>query len=217
MALMTAAEVRTYLPGLTGTGEDTVLDTLITRAEHALAAFCRWPAASSTAAPKLEQQTYTLYLDGPDDPDDPELSRELSLMLRPIISVTSIHDDPDRGYGSSYLVSSDSYEIDKRGGRILLLPSASHEWSVARRAIKVVAVCGLTTGSIPEAVKEAVAWTVKAALRQRASEGRTSLTQGGQSQAFEPPMLVPLLARQAIAPWVIAERDMSGAPEVAVG
>lgn len=54
MAIVSAAEVRAVaLPALTGTTEDTILGTLIDRADVAMARHLRWPTPAS-GTPTLE-------------------------------------------------------------------------------------------------------------------------------------------------------------------
>lgn len=212
MALITATEAKVLLPALSGTGSDTALDTMISRAGSALAAYCEFPHVAA-AGPTLEQTTYTMYLDGPDEGEAAPL---LVLPLRPVISITSVHDDANRAYGSdAEVVEASHFSIDKTAGRLVLLGTSTHAWSSAFETIKVVGVFGLTTGSIPEQVKAAVAITVQANWHKRHTA--TTDQMGVAGDTFTPtktPLHVPPEARELIGPWVLWERKLSGAREV---
>ncbi len=212
MALITATEAKVLLPGLTGSSADTSLDTMISRAGSALAAYCGFPHVGA-AGPTLEQTTYTMFLHGPDDGDPAPV---LPLPLRPVISITSVHDDTDRAYGSSTeLAEASHFSVDKTGGRLVLLGSSTHAWSSGFEAIKVVGVFGLTTGSIPEQVKHAVCETVQANWHKRHMANTAQVGVAGDT--FTPnnaPLFVPPSARELIGPWVLWERKLSGAREV---
>ena len=214
MALITATEAKVLLPALSGTGADTSIDTMISRAGQALAEYCAFPAVAG-AGPTLEQTTYTMYLDGLDE--DARRPEVLQLPLRPIVSVTSVYDDADRAYGSSAQVAeADHFSVDKTGGALVLLGTSTHAWSVnAFEALKVVAVCGLTAGSIPELVKAAVAVTVQANWSKRHTATADQVGVGGDTFApSKVPYFVPAEAKGLIAPWVLWERKLSGAREV---
>jgi len=195
------------------TAEDTNLATMITRAEHALAAYCRFPPASATAGPTLEEATYTLYLDGPSVLD----AAELLLPIRPVKSITSVHDDPNLGHGSSFEVASTEWRLDKQRGTIRILPTASHVWNSAPETIKVIGVFGLTTGAIPEFVKHACILTVKELWSQRGKLGFEASAMAGKSATYVPPVAIPVEAKQLIAPLVMWERAFSGAQVVGYG
>ena len=62
MALTTAATVRGYIRALTGTSEDTLLDTLIARFDDVASAWCGFPVNSNQST--FENNTYTHYFDG---------------------------------------------------------------------------------------------------------------------------------------------------------
>lgn len=206
MALITAAEARAYLPGNSGTVDDTLLATLISRAEQQLAAHCGFPPLAG-AAPTLEQRSLVFYLDGPDILD----VRTVLLPIRPVVSITSIYDDPNNGYGSSYEVASSEWALDKATGRIRLLTSSTHAWSRAPEAIKVAGVFGLTTGSIDEFVKDAIGTFVAHKFQLRHTQGRQTATTQGRTDSYRDEVIPPHV-RQIIAPLRMPEAGMSGAP-----
>ena len=212
MALATAAEVKVLFPQLTGTSLDTDLGTYITRAEEALATYCGFPAIDG-AAPVLEQATYTMYLTDALDCDHAEV---LHLPLRPVVSITSVHDDEDRAYGSSSEVT--TYDLDKSHGRLILTGTSTHAWTQTFESIKVIGVFGLTTGSIPEYVKQAVAVTIKANWDKRHHNNVDQVQTGGDNTVFtKREFFLPPEAKQLIAPLVLHERKMSGSQEVRFG
>lgn len=194
MALITAAEARVYIPALTGTAQDTELNTLISRADGVLAAWCGFPPASAGAAPTLEDTTYTLYLDGPG-------GATLRLPVRPVVSITSIYDDPLRAYAAADLVDSGDYTLYGDDGLVILDHDSVHGgWSTSSRALKVTAVCGFAT--IPEPIKQAAAMLVGHWYRLKTSLGATSISQAGTNmQRVE--ATLPDSVKELMAPYRI--------------
>jgi hypothetical protein len=159
MALLTAAEAKEALTGLSGTGSDTVLDKLIAAVGVAIAEHLGYPRKDATTDASCETLTYTFYSGGNNGRVEIE-GRKLILPARPVTSVTSVHDDTDQGYSSSYLVASTDYTTDAVDGVIRLLPTATHGgWSAGEYAVKVIAVCGFTT--VPTNIKQAARWCVR--------------------------------------------------------
>ena len=192
MAIMTAAEARLYVRGITGTGEDSTLSTLISRADALFAAYVGLPPATAGGVATLEDTTITLYLDGPG-------GQELRLPYGPILSVTSIHDSDDRLYSSADLVAASDYEVYGDEFLIRLNDNSTHGyWSKERRAIKVAAVIGFTT--IPEDIKHAAGLQVSHWFQGRDHVGRRSISQGGGSITVEGLGLLPDV-KQALAPY----------------
>ncbi len=192
MAIMTAAEARLYVRGITGTGEDSNLSTLISRADAVFASFLGLPPASAGDAATLEDTTITLYIDGPG-------GQELRLPYAPILSVTSIHDSDDRLYSSADLVAASDYELYGDESLIRLTDTSSHGyWSTTRRAIKVAAVIGFST--IPEDIKHAAGLQVAHWFQGRDHVGRKSINQGGGSITVNGLDLLPEV-KQALAPY----------------
>ena len=194
MALVTAAEVRAGgLRGLTGTAEDSVLNTLIQRVDGLMASYCGYPAQGGTAgAATLEDVTYTHYLDGP------VRSRELRLPVSPVVSVTSIYDDPLMTYGSDELIDSSNYTLYGADGLVILTETANHSWNTARRTIKVTYVAGWE--SIPAALKHATILQTVHLFQHRDTIGKSSLSKAGGSASVKSLELLPEV-RQALAPF----------------
>lgn len=178
------------IPGLSA--DDTRLATFIARAETLIAGWCRWPVAVAGGAPQLESTTYTFFLDGSVVGD----ASRLDLPMRPIVSVTSVHDDPNRIYPAADLVPSADYEVEQIKGQIDLLPLSTHAWSGSRRSIRVIAVCGIATAQ--EDLKQAIAAQTKHLWDSRHTQGTVSSTQGGQSQTRKPEV-IPQSVRQMVS------------------
>ena len=159
MALLTAAEAKEAITGLSGTGSDTLLDKLIAAVGVAIATHLGYPRKDATTDASVETLTYTWYSGGNNGRVQVD-GRKLILPARPVTSVTSVYDDADQGYAAATLVTSTDYTTDAVDGSIRLLPSATHGgWSTSEYAIKVVAVCGFTT--IPTDIKFAARWCVR--------------------------------------------------------
>jgi hypothetical protein len=203
MTLPLASAVRaTHLPHLSSSSEDSTISTLIARADAELAAWCGFPSASAAGSPTLESTSYTEYLDGPAVLDP----RVLLLPVRPVTSITTIHDDRDADgtYGAADLVDSGDYVLDGRTGRVHLLTAATHGgWSARKRAIKVVFVAGYDTGA-HKIIAEAISALVAHWLTLRNTQGRASTTQGGQSAAARPETL-PDRVRELMSPYRMLE------------
>src|SRR3990167_5468583 len=87
-------------------------------------------------------------------------SRELIVSQYPIISVTSVHDDPiDRTFGDGSLIATTDYYVEKQSGIIRLnqnvmgfLPG----FQSGNAGVKVVYVAGYASASIPQSIDQAV-------------------------------------------------------------
>ncbi len=178
MALITAAEARDYLPSLSGTGEDTTLDRFIARAGAMMAAWCGYPPASAGATPTLEDVTHIHYLDGPG-------GRDLLLRVTPVVSITSLYDDPDRVWAAATLVAAADYTLlDGERGQVLLTSTATHGvWNEGRGFIKATYVAGFAT--IPDDLKGICAELVKHLWSRRTLQGKTSVTASGAQVSKE--------------------------------
>jgi hypothetical protein len=197
VALVTAAEVRLNLPGLgTSATEDTILDTLIARADAVLANWCGYDAATEggAGAPTLEDVTFTRYLKGPG-------GRALQLPFYPIVSVTTIEDDTTETFnGSTYLVSSSDYSLRKDEGIVLLKQTATRgTWSESEsEVLKVVWVAGWAT--VPYAMKQACIQLVIYWYNQRGTLGKSSVNAGGFSVSPRDET-IPTSVKELMAPY----------------
>lgn len=191
MAVITQAEARVYLLGVSV--DDSVVADLITRADAILAAWCGYEAATEVGAPTFEDVTVTRYMPGPG-------GRDLWLPVWPIVSITSIYDDPEEVYGATTLVASGDYDIRDRG-RVRLKGTATHgTWTEDADAlpIKVVWVGGWATP--PSAIKQSVAEYVAVLWRLRAGPGVSSnSSQKGTTNI--PTGEIPMSIKQRLAPY----------------
>jgi len=179
VALVTAAQVRTWLPAITGTNEDTTLGTLATAAGADLAAAMFYPREDG-GTHTLATATYTVYLEGPRD----RYPRELLLPMRPVVSITSVHQSVTDTYGASELVASTDYIEELARGVLVAKQSNSFGgWSSDYRGQKVIMAAGWgTSGNGPEWLQQAVAYQVQHTMKQRAHQGVTQRSQGGASK-----------------------------------
>lgn len=179
MALITAAEARVFIPGLSGTAEDTLLDTLTAEAGALIAEFCAVPATSGGGAPTLESVTYTLYggdgatLEAADD------GTYIAMHVPPVTSITSIYDSTTWAYGSGDLVASSSYVLDGARSRVLTSPTGSHSWVNRGRGLRVICVAGYAT--VPAGLKYACGELVSHLWTIRYVGQAVSVSAGGSS------------------------------------
>lgn len=185
--LVTAAEVRLAIPELSGTAEDTNLETLITRIGAAFARYCGYPGNS----PTMESASYTRYMDG-------RGGRDLTLDVWPVTAISSVYDDPTLDFTDSrYLVSSsDYYLID---GRYLRLKSTAQwpAWTKGRENIKVAFTAGFA--SVPDDLKQLAIVAVKHWFDLRKTQGRFNASVGGISVGFRDEDLMPAMVRQGLS------------------
>lgn len=192
MAVLDAATVREYLPALSGTGEDTAIDSLIARFGALAAQYLGYHANAAGGNATVEDVTYTLYIEG-------DGSKYLRLPITPVVSITSLHVDVDRVYGSSKLVDSGDYELFGDEGLVVLKQNSTQgQWEQGRRGVKAVVVAGFTT--IPMAIKHACAMQVAYWWTARGHLGKTSVSQGGGSSTVATLQLLPEV-RQALEPY----------------
>lgn len=193
MPILTAAEARLHIPELQG--NDTVdadIDTIIARADALIATWLGFPPATAAGSPTLLTATYTVYLDGP----SPEHDRLIWLPVKPVQSVTTIHDDVEWSYGASTLVAAGDYTEILADGEVILNPTGSHSWSRARRAIKVVFEGGWA--SVPPDVKQAAILFVRHLYDLKHRQGLASSTKQGATQAHRDEQL-PAVVRQMLS------------------
>lgn len=201
MAILTAAQAREYLPGITGTDQDSRIETLIARAEAAIARRLHFPPASAGGARSLESATYTHYVGR-----SPAVLRESATTLRlpvhPVTAITTIHDDTDWSYGASSLVASSDYVLDGEAGVVTLTPTADHGgWSTEQGAVRVVYVAGWT--SDPGDIVQGVALLVQHWWRLRKDGGRQSVSEGGVSDSLRDET-IPDVVAQLVDPYQLA-------------
>jgi hypothetical protein len=170
--VVSAAQVRAVMRGATS-ADDTLIDVLVARADSALALALGYPMPDSGTR-TLGAATYTLY-PGPlaIDRDEPAI---LSLAVRPVVSVTSVHVDPERSYGAATAIASGDRDLDGARGLIILRDTATSTWSRALRANKVVVSAGWST--LPAEVAHALILQVGHWLAHSSAAGRVSVDDG---------------------------------------
>jgi hypothetical protein len=102
-------------------------------------------------------------------------SRNNKIFLKniPVISITSIHDDPDWDYGDSDLLSSDDYTFNADSGIVYY----DGFFFVGNENVKVTYVAGYTVNTLPEAwkqiwIRQAMHWFSEA---KNKTHGQTSV------------------------------------------
>ena len=200
MALITAAQARLVLTALTGTVEDTNLDTLIAAIGAAFARWCGYPPSSAGGNPTLESATYTRYLTG-------RGGRDLALDVWPVTSITSIQDDSTLDFdGSTYLVGATDYAIqDGEHGVVRLTSAAAHgSWSTGKGQIKAVFVAGFAT--VPNDLAFAARLAVKNIYELRNRQGKSSSSMGETSESFRDEELLPTSVRALLGGYRLPRR-----------
>lgn len=200
MALCTADEVRTQIPSLASGAETTLLETLISGCGTAFARWCAYPGVS----PSMERATRVSYLDG-------DGTRDLVVDVWPLVSVTSVYDDPSGDFTSStYLVSSGDYTIlepiegSQTPRTVRLVSTASHgTWIKGKRNVKITYVAGFGAGSpgiaVPDDLKRLVAMGVRNWFDLRGTQGKASVSQGESSVTYRDEDFLPPLVRQGLS------------------
>lgn len=187
--LVTAAEARLQIPLLSGSDEDTKLETLITRAGTAFARYCGYPGNN----PSMESGSYTRYLDGLG-------GRDLVLDVWPVTAIASIVDDLTLDFtDSQYLVASTDYVLVEGGrGLVRLKTTSSHgAWSNAKGTIKATFTAGFST--TPDDLKQLCIQSVKNWWEQRHTQGKTNTAQGQVSVGFRDEEFLPLFVRKGLS------------------
>jgi hypothetical protein len=185
MALATAAQVRALAPGLS-TADDTTIDALLARIDAAFARFCGHPTPDS-GAQTMEAATYTTF------PGRYDLGIEqdraiATIPTPPILSITSVHVDPEQDYGADTLLTASEYVAD--GRRVELLIGATHSWSDLPRANRVVVSAGYVVASHPVLTEAAIVQAIHA-IGNTSAAGSTSTSTRGGSRSVAPLSLLP--------------------------
>lgn len=193
--MVTAATLKTYLPEVTGSGADTDLDNLLERVECAIARYFGWVKPDASTDPQLLAATYTFYLNGPLFGN----RAVLQLPIRPTNSITSIHSDVNRQYTADTQLDSGDFDLDGLLGQAILDPvNASDGFDHGFRAIKVVANCGYT--ALPADLEHAICVWASQLQRNKASQGKDSITQRGATVSISPKSMPPEV-KEMLAPF----------------
>jgi hypothetical protein len=193
--VITAAAARLQIPGLTGTAEDTKIETLIDVADAMIAAaVCA--AMPDNGAPTLASATYTLI-----EPEVVVSEDGYTLLVRVpnITAVTSLHVSASRVWDASTLRDSAGYVLDVRTSMIEIDPSYP-PLPLTRRSVRAVVTAGWAT--LPDDLAHAVAVLTRHLFDLRHGQGRTSVSEAGISTSLRPETM-PDAVRQMIARYVV--------------
>jgi len=197
MAMVTVSILQQYLPEITGTTANTDLEALLDRVEAATARYMGWGKADNLASPRMLSATYTFYLDTPtlENPD------VLQLPMRPVQSITSIHSDIDRQYGSDTLIDASTYSLDQYLGQVILNPvTATDYFDRGYRAIKVVCEAGFANNKLPSDLEHGICVWASQLHRNKATQGKDSITQRAATISISPKNM-PLEVKEILAPF----------------
>lgn len=217
-ALRTVAQVKAMAWPVGASGADTIIEDCINEAsaivERAWGRHIVSRGSLTEYHPGLEYVgagggVYVPPISGPIYPVSgtplcPSIGPELYLNERPIVSVTTVHEDAARSYGASTLLVVDTdYVVSKPAGKLVRIAgtgSSPSAWASSWRAVKVVYVGGYqnTAGTItnaeavpPEVLRvfdELVGWMI----RQRAAKevGLTSISDAVGNRSFSGPAYI---------------------------
>ena len=190
MALCSAAEVRAYDPSLVS-AEDTLLDLVIGKVGAVFARYCGYPPASATVSPTMEDTTYTHYSKRGTHPVLRLSGQTVRVPCVPIVSITSVHDDPDMDYATADLVvDGTDFETELLSGEFIMRPDGTAgAWSDSVAAIKVVYVAGFAT--VPDDLKDACILQTLHAFRGIPRIGLEGVTQLSSTVRLSPRGLLP--------------------------
>lgn len=184
MALATAAQIRAATR--INAANDSLLDTLVTRVDAAFARYCGHPKPDAGGY-TMEAATYTTF-PGRYDLGIGKDARIAVIPAPPILSVTSVHIDPDQNYTASTLLAASEYVAD--GRTVELLNDATYSWSHHPRANRVKVSAGHTIAD-HEVLTQAAIIQVAHWLSNTASAGSSNISTAGQSRPVAPLGLLP--------------------------
>ena len=195
MPLVTTDILKEYLPEVTGTGSDTELSNLLDRVEATIARWLGFPSPDSSNTPKLDVNTYTLYIDS----YWVDNITVLQLPLKPVVTITSVHADIERKYTADTEVNSDEYEIDKQQGLLIIKPDTSTVgFTKGYRANRVIGTFGFTL--YHRDIIHAICVYASQLHRAKTSQGKKSQTVRGSSTAYMP-NTIPAEVKEILYPY----------------
>jgi len=199
---LTGAQIRLLIPGLTGTAEDTNLDTLSDRADAAIARWIGFPATSTGPwAYTVSSATYIHYSGLHFSPRP----RWFFLPLRPVVSITTLEEDTTQTETLATVASTD-YTVDVLSGRVDLLNGDTHgAFLVSHRALKVTYVGGYAT--IPADITQAGILLIRHWWDRRHDAGIASSTQDGNT-VVRSDLDLPDEVKMLLRPYVFWERQV---------
>lgn len=173
MALVSAATLRQYLPEIQGSDLDSDLNGLISRVESAIARYLGFTLADGATSLTLDQSTYSLHIDGPMF----SMPTVLQIPIKPVVSVSSLHSDPDLEYSADTEITSSQYVLDKENSRIILKIDSTASFDRGYRNIKAVVSAGYSTSSPPDDLVHAICVYASHLQRAKTSQGNQAITQ----------------------------------------
>lgn len=204
MALLTATEALSWIPGLTNPDAETItaIEAAIARADSILATELGYSAPVEGQSETLELSQYTRFRQGPG-------GRELQLPFWPVVvdddHELSIEDDPNEDFdGTTYLVDSADYEL-RPGGIVLLGASSSHgTWTdTDDYVIKATWWAGYVAADLPGRLKEGLGVMTGILWGRKSSIGKDLVNTGRQTVTPRKPRTVPDEVLDLIAPYRI--------------
>ena len=169
--LTTLTKLKAHL-GVTGTDDDTLLKTLIDQASELVEQHC---------GREFAKKSRTEYHDG-------KGLSSLILKVRPIESITSIHDDLDRDFETADLVDADDYTFYPDSG---IVTYEEGKFQDGNRNVQVIYVAGYE--DVPSDL-ELSCNMVAATIYNWAKQGREGIASenlGGASVTYEKELLSP--------------------------
>ncbi len=197
MAMVTVSTLKQYLPEITGNNANTDLESLLDRVEAATARYMGWRKPKNLASPRMLSATYEFFLDGPTY-EDPQV---LQIPMRPVQSITSIHSDIDRQYGSDTLIDSTEYTLDQYEGRVIMDPIVATDiFERGYRAIKVVCEAGFANSTLPADLEHGICVWASQLHRNKATQGKDSITQRAATISISAKNMPPEI-KEILAPF----------------
>ena len=186
MAMVTVSTLKQYLPEITGNNANTDLEALLDRVEAATCRYMGWRKPKNLASPRMLAATYHFFLDGPTY-GNPQV---LQLPMRPIQSITSIHIDIDRQYGSETLMDAGDYELDQYEGRVILKPVEATD----------VFEAGFANNDLPSDLEHGICVWASQLHRNKATQGKDSITQRAATISISAKNMPPEV-KEILAPF----------------
>ena len=116
-------------------------------------------------------------------------------------SITSIHSDVDRQYGSDTLIDASTYSLDQYLGQVILNPvTASDTFDRGYRAIKVVCSAGFANNNLPSDLEHGICVWASQLHRNKATQGKDSITQRAATISISPKNMPPEV-KEILAPF----------------
>jgi hypothetical protein len=188
LALCKVEDVKLWIEGLHNTSkQDVLLAQIIAMVSDRIEQYCDREFEYSA--------TITEYHDSDGNHDFIVVRRP------PIATVTTLHDDPDRAFGSDALVAATDYTVYTNGTGIIQLKGC--KFNEGCQGVKVVYAGGYTYQTLPASLKEACILQSVTLFKRREQADLVSVSgAGGSISKFEPLQLIEEV-RQAIDPFVM--------------